>query len=273
MLVLNSPAKINLFLRVLQKRPDGYHEIASLFQTVSLCDRIHFRLSDEDLLTCNDINIPLGPTNLIWKAVDLFRRLTGKITPLNIHLEKKIPIEAGLGGGSGNAATTLWALNQLFGCAEEESTLTHWAAQIGSDIPFFFSHGTAYCTGRGEHVRDLPALPPQKLHLIKPRHGLSTALVYNNLQPVQLEQRNPQSILELFFLGKPVYFNDLESSSFALMPTLASLKQKLLTLQAGPVLMSGSGTAFICMQNPPLIEEEEWRTSCSFLKRQTGSWY
>src|SRR5262249_13981075 len=108
MLTLLSPAKINLFLRILGKRPDGYHELASLFQAIDLADTIHFSLSDADHLTCTDPAIPVDRSNLIWKSVNLFRRKTGLNFHLKIHLEKKIPHQAGLGGGSSNAATTLW---------------------------------------------------------------------------------------------------------------------------------------------------------------------
>lgn len=160
MLTLISPAKVNLFLRVLGKRPDGYHELASLFQAIDLADTLHFTLSKHDHLTCTDPAIPLDNTNLIWKTVHLFRRKTNHQFPIHIHLEKNIPIQAGLGGGSSNAATTLWALNELLNTHIPSETLTAWAGEIGSDVPFFLSTGTAYCTGRGEIVKSLPPCRP-----------------------------------------------------------------------------------------------------------------
>src|ERR1700733_15970617 len=113
MLTLLSPAKLNLFLRIVRRRPDGYHDLASLFQTVSLADTLHFSLSERDQLTCTDPALLTDHTNLVLKAVDLFRKKTGLSFGLKIHLEKHIPYQSGLGGGSSNAATTLWALNQL----------------------------------------------------------------------------------------------------------------------------------------------------------------
>ncbi len=144
MLTLNSPAKVNLFLRILRRRSDGYHDLASLFQAISLYDTIHFALSDHDELTCDKPGIPTDSTNLILKAADLFRRKTGLKFGLKAHLEKRIPHEAGLGGGSSNAATTLWALNQLHGQPASPDELIAWSGEIGSDITFFLSHGTAY---------------------------------------------------------------------------------------------------------------------------------
>ena len=112
-LALFSPAKLNLFFAILGKRPDAYHEIFSLNQTISLGDTLRVELADTDLLTCNDPKIPVGPSNLIWRAAALFREKTGFWQPLRIHLDKHIPVEAGLGGGSSNAATVLFALNTL----------------------------------------------------------------------------------------------------------------------------------------------------------------
>lgn len=136
-LTLKSPAKVNLFLRIVGKRPDGYHELASLFQSISLYDLLHFTPSTQDVLTCTDPSLPIDKTNLIWKAVDLFRKKTNLHTFVKVHLEKNIPTQAGLGGGSSNAATTLWALNQLCGKPATDLQLSQWAGEIGSDVSFF----------------------------------------------------------------------------------------------------------------------------------------
>ncbi len=113
MLNLFSPAKVNLFLRVVSKRADGFHDLSSVFQTISLGDTLTFELCDHDVLTCSDAKLPVNDSNLIMKAVKLFRRNTGFQSGFKIHLNKKIPTESGLGGGSSNAATTLWACQQL----------------------------------------------------------------------------------------------------------------------------------------------------------------
>lgn len=162
MLTLNSPAKINLFLRILNRRRDGYHNLASLFQTVDLLDQIHLSLDERDSLSCSDPTLPVDHTNLVTKAVELFRAKTGMAFNVRAHIDKKIPAQAGLGGGSSNAATTLWGLNTLLKNPATPQQLQVWSAEIGSDVPFFFSLGTAYCTGRGEQVFNQPFLdlPP-----------------------------------------------------------------------------------------------------------------
>ncbi|GJP52162.1 hypothetical protein CLOM_g11259 [Closterium sp. NIES-68] len=162
-LTLFSPSKVNVFLRITRKRPDGYHELASLFHAISLGDTLKFSFSpsnSRDALTTNAPGVPLDSSNLVIKALDLFRRKTGIQKYFWVHLDKKVPTGAGLGGGSGNAATALWAANRMCGDVASEAELLEWSADIGSDISFFFSQGAAYCTGRGEIVEDVtPILP------------------------------------------------------------------------------------------------------------------
>ncbi|MBA0848110.1 hypothetical protein Goshw_028466 [Gossypium schwendimanii] len=155
-LTLFSPCKINVFLRITNKREDGYHDLASLFHTISLGDVIKFSLSPsktKDRLSTNVSGVPLDDKNLIIKALNLYRKKTGSSNFFWVHLDKKVPTGAGLGGGSSNAATALWAANQFNGSVATEKELQQWSSEIGSDIPFFFSHGAAYCTGRGEVMR------------------------------------------------------------------------------------------------------------------------
>ena len=271
-LTLYSPAKINLFLRVVRRRQDGYHDLASLFQTIDLYDTLHFTPSEYDNLTCTDPTLRTDHTNLISKAIALFRHKTAFNTPLSIHLEKVIPQQAGLGGGSSNAATTLWALNQLHGSPATMDELARWGAELGSDVAFFFSQGTAYCTGRGEILRPLQPLWNQTLTIVKPQEGLSTPLVFKNLKINELIPRDPEKILEGFLAGSPTYFNDLEEPAFSLLPSLADLKQQLQNSGYTTVLMSGSGSSFFCLGNgsPPI--------SCAhyhakFINRSINSWF
>ncbi|KAI3704241.1 hypothetical protein L1987_74457 [Smallanthus sonchifolius] len=152
-LTLFSPCKINVFLRITSKRPDGFHDLASLFHVISLGDKIKFSLSPSkstDRLSTNVPGIPLDERNLIIKALNLYRKKTGSDKFFWIHVDKRVPTGAGLGGGSSNAATALWAANQFSGCMATEKELQEWSGEIGSDVPFFFSNGAAYCTGRGE---------------------------------------------------------------------------------------------------------------------------
>lgn len=274
MLTLRSPAKINLFLRILNKRPDGYHNLASLFQALDLCDELTFSFSEKDCLTCNHVKIPTDASNLILKAADLFRKKTGLQFGLSINLNKIIPIEAGLGGGSSNAATTLWALNQLCKTSISDDTLQKWSSEIGSDIPFFFSLGSAYCTGRGEIVEPTSALPYHQVWIVKPKEGLSTKEVYGHMKTAELVQRDPLEHLKHSHLTYYHLFNDMEESAFHLCPSLNALKQQLQDAGFDKVLMSGSGTSFFCLGNghPPQIQDA-FIAKASFLHRTPSSWY
>lgn len=278
MLTLLSPAKINLFLRIVRRRDDGYHDLASLFQAINLYDTLHFSPSSADKLTCTDLLLPTDERNLISKARSLFRRKTGINTPIVIHVEKQIPQQAGLGGGSSNAATTLWAMNQFFGVPATDSELAQWGAEIGSDISFFLSRGTAYCTGRGEIIRELSPLPLQKITIVKPPQGLSTPEVFRNLKCDSLLQRDPEMVLNQFFHGHPSYFNDLEEPAFQVLPSLRTLKSQLQQNGFSTVLMSGAGSSLFCLGDGK-VPQDLWSESVVFANRtenrETGNfnWY
>lgn len=273
-LSLISPAKINLFLRIVRRREDGYHELASLFQAISLFDTLHFRLSEKDSLTCSDPTLPTDQSNLIAKALASFRYHTNLHHPVSIHVEKRIPQQAGLGGGSSNAATTLWGMNQLLNQPISEAQLIQWGGEIGSDVPFFLSEGTAYCTGRGEILRSLLPLPKQRVVIVKPPQGLSTPLVFKNLILSELSARDPEVILDNFLKGDPIYFNDLELPSFRLLPFLAKLKIQLQEDGFSTVLMSGSGSSFFCLKDGKMINRDSYTSySAEFINRSTGQWF
>lgn len=256
---LFSPAKLNLFFRVLGKRPDGYHDIASLFQAIDLGDTLHFKLRENrDLLFCSDLSVPSDGSNLILRAAELFRKKTGHSFGIEVKLEKKIPVQSGLGGGSSNAATTLWALNALTGSSIAEKDLMNWGAEIGSDVPFFFSAGTAYCTGRGELVENLDPLPDLKGWVAKPPYGLSTPAVYQKCVPLAPD-------------AKP-FFNDLEHAAFTLLPQLAEIKATLYEMGFDQVTMTGSGTAFFCIGNVPNPQMPGINFTAVRAIRRTG-WY
>ncbi len=230
MLTLESPAKINYFLRVIRRRQDGYHDLATLMQALDLTDTLHFEKNAVDVLQTDHPTLPTNQDNLILKAAELFRRKTGIPLHTKIELIKRIPIEAGLGGGSGNAATTLWAYNELAGRPATNQQLLDWSAEIGSDIPFFFSTGTAHCTGRGEQVVSKPPLSlKEPLWIVKPDIAASTAKVYAHFKPQKTLAENCS--------------NDLEAAAFDLYPELAELKASL----PGKACMCGSGTAFFVL--------------------------
>lgn len=242
---LLSPAKLNLFFRVLRKRPDGYHDIASLFQAIDLSDRLFFSWAEKDTITCTDPSIPCDGSNLVTKALTLFRSRF-PIAPVKIHIEKKIPIQAGLGGGSSNAATTLKGLNDLLGRPASLQQLIEMGTPIGSDVAFFFSSGTAYCTGRGEILEPFELPMPLTGWLAKPAYGLSTPLVYKNTRIEELPLRDPREALKNY----PQFYNDLEISSFRLEPRLIALRNAL-QKSFNQVTMTGSGTAFFCLGGTP----------------------
>lgn len=270
-LILYSPAKINLFLKIINRRSDGYHNLASLFQAIDLCDEIHIKLSGQDRLTCSDPSLPSDSSNLIMKAIDLFRRKTGQHFFVEVHLKKNIPQQAGLGGGSSNAATTLWALNQLHGNLIPLNQLAAWSGEIGSDIPFFFSQGTAFCTGKGENVKDVPFCKMKEaIWIIKPSYGLSTPLVYKNLDLSQLTSDSVEDVKK--FMEKKVYFNDLEPAAFSLLPSLKLFKEELINSGFHTVLMSGSGSAFFCI-GPGRPPHDAFSKQVNLLNREIDRWY
>lgn len=275
MIQLISPAKINLFLQVLRRGHDGYHELASLFQAIDLCDTMTIAQATQDKLQCDHPELPTDRTNLIWKAIDIFRQKTGLSTAVDIQLSKKIPMEAGLGGGSSNAATALWGINALLDYPVSTIELQSWAGEIGSDVAFFFSSGTAYCTGRGEKVRSLPPLSAQKIWVVKPQGGLSTPLVYKKLDAANLPSRDPLKPLAAFLAGssKGSFFNDLEAPAFALMPSLLDLRNSLKAQGFEEVLLSGSGTAFFCLGNAIPAVEAVTAMPAHYLNRSLASWY
>ena len=256
-LVLEAPAKLNLSLEILGKRPDGYHELRTLMVRLpGLADRLTFTPAEAFSFTCDDSALPTGETNLVVKAVRAFEATIGRPSDVHIHLEKHIPHGAGLGGGSSDAATTLVGLNQLHGNALSTGTLLELAAGFGSDIPFFITPGPSWCTGRGEIVRPAEKIPPLPVLLLKPNFGVSTQDAYGRFatgSPVPGIHYEPQSLDQVNLL------NDLERPVFAKHRFLAELKQWLLDHPSTRgALMSGSGsTVFAVLHDPSAAKNLE----------------
>lgn len=258
-LTLASPSKINLFLRILRRRDDGFHELASLFQAISLRDELSFALLGEDaeadVLECDAPGVPTDGRNLVLRALETYRRRTGVQRYFKVRLEKRVPAQAGLGGGSANAATALWGANVLCGRPASTEELADFGAEFGSDVSFFFAMGSAYCTGRGEVLREVDRLMPQTLWLVKPREGLSTAAVFKELK-VRDGGEDPEELLSKLqneLLNEcDAFVNDLEEPSFTLQPRLRDVKEALENSGFCRVLMSGSGTCFFCIGEPDL---------------------
>ncbi len=234
-------------------------------QTISLGDTLFVQKSRCESLTCTDPALPCGPSNLILKAAALFREKTGFAITCDFHLIKRVPMQAGLGGGSSNAASTLFALNQLTGKKIGWETLQNWAALLGADVPFFFSKGTAYCTGKGELVQEKLASEKKTLWIAKPKESLSTPDVYRAL--------NLEMVPRRAFL-KNSYFNDLETAAFQLCPSLILLREQLYNLGFTTAVMTGSGSSFFCfgqVLNPSLKNVDFYPVE--FVQRQEGKWY
>ncbi|MEP2774709.1 MAG: 4-(cytidine 5'-diphospho)-2-C-methyl-D-erythritol kinase [Luteolibacter sp.] len=241
-----SPAKLNLSLRILGKRADGFHEIDTLMvQLHGLADDITITPAEEFSFTCSDPSLPTDDSNLVVKAAQALSKKSGKPIPFHIHLEKNIPHGAGLGGGSSNAATTLLLLNDLLGSPQTVEELHAIAAELGSDIPFFLYDGTARCTGRGEIIKAAPAPPNLPVILFKPPFAVPTPDAYRNC----LEAESlPGISYEPQAIGELTLFNDLEKPVFAKHRYLAELKLWLSKNRSTrAVLMSGSGSTIFAI--------------------------
>ena len=250
-LLLRSLAKINLDLRVLHKRPDGYHELRTIFQTISLADTIQVecRPGRSRVEIKSNLNIA---DNLIERTADSVMKATGKTARFGFVLTKRIPLGGGLGGGSSNAAAVLLALPLLLRKPLPMEKLMELAAGLGSDVPFFLMGGAAIGLGRGTELYPMPDLPGRPALLIAPGIHVSTALAYAQLGrqltsvPPPPTMDNFQSVVWRVANASPPrdwgVVNDFEEVVFGLHPQLKSIKGKLLRLGARPALMSGSGS-------------------------------
>jgi 4-diphosphocytidyl-2-C-methyl-D-erythritol kinase len=257
-----SPCKVNLLLNILGRRADGFHDLETVMQPVNLCDDLTFEKAGTGVaLSCNDKSLPVDGGNLVFRAAEKFLSAAGISGGVRIHLEKKIPLAAGLGGGSGNAATTLLALNELFGNPLAAEKLVEIAASLGSDIPFFLQHQPALAVGRGEKVQSLekfPALANRAILLIHPGFGISTPWAYQNLRrfPDALngqKGRAQKLISQLqtndLMAAAGGFYNSLEAPAFEKFPVLMLYKE-FLAANGAVALMSGSGsTTFAICEN------------------------
>jgi len=252
-MVVLAPAKVNLTLAVLSKRPDGFHEIESLVVAVTLCDELVVSDGpDSGLeLTCDGRpDLPCDSRNLVRRAAEILARRFGVTRGGRIHLSKRIPIGAGLGGGSSDAAATLWGLNHLWGLGLGRAELAALGAQIGSDVPFFFYAPAAVITGRGEKVRPASFGWRGWIVLVLPEIALSTAEVYARwreeaprMGPPSPAQRAIDSARGSADELAGALLNMLEPAAFALAPELRTLHRQVEHLAARPVRLSGSGSA------------------------------
>lgn len=256
-LTLPSFAKINWTLEILGRRPDGYHELRTLLQTISAADELTFELAGRGIeIQCDHPEVPCDETNLVYRATKLLGDFTGAGKGVRIGIDKRLPVAAGLGGGSSNAAVTLLALQKLWDVRIASRDLFRLGAKLGADVPFFFIGGTCLGVGRGAEIYPLADIAEEFLLLLNAGIAVETRDAYADLPP---ELTNPEAVakmplsLEAAYAaivrpGAPVPLsNDLESSVLARHPLLIEVKQRLKQAGARGVLMSGSGSTIFAI--------------------------
>ncbi|PIP71816.1 MAG: 4-(cytidine 5'-diphospho)-2-C-methyl-D-erythritol kinase [Nitrospinae bacterium CG22_combo_CG10-13_8_21_14_all_47_10] len=254
-----TPAKVNLGLHMLSKREDGFHELETIFQMVNWCDEIKIECLSRGLeLVCDQPDIPKDERNLAIKAAHILQtRFPDRCKGARIHLKKNIPHGAGLGGGSGNAAGVLLALNFLWNLKIKRQDLIGMAVDLGSDVPFFLLSPCAIGRGRGEILEEVKSSINFYILMVYPGFAISTASVYGNLKLELTKRENNISILKNFLLQSEfaqlgsAWSNDLEPVVFKEYPSVFGIKKELLALGAKGALLSGSGsTVFGIFDNP-----------------------
>jgi len=249
-----APAKLNLWLKIHEKREDGFHEIETLMVPIATVkDELHFDLNlgaGELIFECNDYNLESDRENLVLRALRALQCEVGNEFHGKIRLAKSVPVGAGLGGGSSDAAATLRAVNKIIGCPLSSEQLHELAASIGSDVPFFLDGSPAICSGRGEKIKALEgSVPAYSVVLVKPDFGVSSAWAYSKwatAEPLPEVSYVPQST------AWGSFYNDLEIPVFQKYLGLANMKMWLLEQKESEIaLMSGSGsTLYALCQNP-----------------------
>lgn len=251
---LPSFAKINWHLRILGKRHDGFHELFTLFQTVSLHDTMSFADCDEIRLTCDDDSIPTDGQNLIIRAANAVREQFSVVQGAAIHLDKRIPAPGGLGGGSSNAAVALIGLQRLWGVPLEGEELARIASSLGSDVPFFLEGGTAIGTGRGETIEPTDDADEPFLLIVTPDMRVSTKVAFERINAPILTKEGLEHILHVCrdearsrVLRQTVLKNDFEMSVFDAHSEVERVKHRLFELGAVNAAMSGSGASIFAI--------------------------
>ncbi len=267
-------AKINLFLHIHGRREDGYHELCTVFQTISLHDSLTFGPSDDNdiHLACDDPSVPTGEKNLIAAAASLLKKEFNIDCGANIHLAKRIPSPGGLGGGSSDAALTFIGLVKLWQLNIELTQLKDLCQRVGSDVSFFLYGGTALGTGRGDEITPLADFHEDKLLVLTPRINVATADAYSLLSLPSLTTADSNRILKIchneaerLLSEQSELRNDFEGVVFRSKPELARAKDSLLELKAVNVLMSGSGASFFAS----FADEAARQHAFATLKKET----
>jgi len=256
MLEYRAYAKINLGLRILRARTDGYHDIETVLHRIDLFDEITFEESDVISLNCNNSSVPTDDHNLCVRAAIALQQFCDIRAGVHMRLRKQIPVGAGLGGGSSDAATTLKALNRFWRLDLSPEELSTLALQLGSDVPYFLNNGTAYATGRGEVLEYFTLDVPYSIVVVHPQIHIPTPWAYQNIHLEQLTRRPPltftlkQIIIDHIADPRRLTMhlgNDFEPLLLRTHAAIAQLKQALLAFGADLVLLSGSGSSVFAL--------------------------
>lgn len=270
--VLASPAKINLFLEIMSRRPDGFHEIATIMQLIDLCDEVQLRRRPAGIrLEVRGADLPEGRGNLAYRAAAAALEAAGLTDGVEIRLIKRIPVAGGLGGGSSNAAAVLLGIDRLYGLNWSDETLQRMAVGLGSDVPFFLSGGVAVARGRGELLTPLAPWPRRWLVVANPGIPVSTAWAYREASS-KLTGWQGRVTLPALTAGGPLEwppvwaFNRLEEAVLPHRPELVALKALLQDGGGTPVLMSGSGASVFAV-----VRDEHAAGALAARARASGS--
>lgn len=268
-------AKLNWTLRVGARLADGFHELRTIFQTITLHDRLTFAARDDEKfsLTCDEPTIPVDERNLVWGAGRLLSQRYGIRRGASVHLLKRIPAEGGLGGGSSDAAIALLALAHLWQVETSREELVEIGAQLGADVPFFLTGGTGLGTGLGTRVKPLADVRADHLLIVTPRERISTAEAYKALKRPALTKESDDIILSVSRAEAQLYdslpealHNDFEPVIFGLYPEIARARDLLIEHGAGGALLAGSGASVFGIFD----NEEALGAARSVLEREQG---
>lgn len=258
-ITLKAPAKVNYLLDVIQRRVDGYHDLRMIMQRIDLCDEISLVLTDTPKISvrCGKNGVPDGDGNIAWKAAKAVLDLSGTTNGVDITIIKNIPVAAGLGGGSSDAATVLMGLNELLKLELSDKHLMKVGVTLGADVPFFIFKKTALAEGIGDLLIEMPYMPSAWVLLINPGVHVSTGWVYKNLQLT-----NGRELAKLPNSYKTVkdvcaiFKNDLESVTIPAFPVIDTIKKMMIQYGAVGAMMSGSGsTVFSLFENQVTAEK------------------
>lgn len=254
---LRAPAKVNLGLEILRKREDGYHELTTVLQAVDLSDRLILEGAERISLTVSDPSLPASEENLAWRAARLLSDAAGVDRGIRITLDKRIPVAAGLGGGSSDAAAVLWGANRLWGLDWPAARLQDLAVHLGMDVPFFLGNGRALGTGRGERLQPLPSRGEMALVLVNPNFPLPTREAYGRVKTEIMGDGQKVAVLlaalatgDVAKVAKAVY-NTFEAAVEPAYPLIVEVKRALRGAGALGCVMSGSGPTVVGVARSP----------------------